>query len=384
MKLKYLIIFLLIALATYACSNPQSKDYTLNGTFSEKQVEGWIEIQKVFIEEVERYSAYNNNGKFTFEGEASDFPEIYAVIYPTRIEALFPIFVEPGTTNIRIDLDDKGMKSTATKGKVNKEYQRYRNEREKKYLTKIEELNNQLSATDLDESAKATINQQIEALWDEARQYDLAYIKRHPASPVSLCVLCQIYPMLSPEELGGLLQKFPDKAKQTAAYKMLEDEYTNQIELKNTTTAVAIGSKEEPLPIDLSDKSVIEALAHQNPGKVIYVDVWGTWCGNCIKEFPSSHELQEKLKNEDIVFAYVCVWSLKNKWEEMIHQEQLVGQHLILNKEQQDAFIGEHFGKSIALPKYLIIDKDGTLVSKDAPKPSDENIETILRKLIEG
>ena len=34
-------------------------------------------------------------------------------------------------------------------------------------------------------------------------------------------------------------------------------------------------------------------------GKVIYVDLWATWCGPCIQESPKFHELAKKYRNDN-------------------------------------------------------------------------------------
>lgn len=37
-------------------------------------------------------------------------------------------------------------------------------------------------------------------------------------------------------------------------------------------------------------------------GKVIYIDLWATWCGPCIQESPAFEALGKKYVGKDIVF----------------------------------------------------------------------------------
>lgn len=40
-------------------------------------------------------------------------------------------------------------------------------------------------------------------------------------------------------------------------------------------------------------------------GKVIFINLWATWCGPCVGELPSMQRLYDKLKNKQIVFLFI-------------------------------------------------------------------------------
>ncbi|MDO5663989.1 MAG: TlpA disulfide reductase family protein [Bacteroidia bacterium] len=164
---------------------------------------------------------------------------------------------------------------------------------------------------------------------------------------------------------------------------MVEREYQNQLQLASKITAVSVNDTVEALVIELNDQSVIEALAENNRGKVVYVDVWATWCGNCLAEFPHSVELHQKLDSEKITFAYIAIDSQLDEWNEVIRKKHLNGQHILLNREQELEFIKIHFGESHGIPRYLIIDKNGKLINNNAPRPSDKETEKLLRDLMD-
>jgi thiol-disulfide isomerase/thioredoxin len=42
-------------------------------------------------------------------------------------------------------------------------------------------------------------------------------------------------------------------------------------------------------------------------GKVIFMNIWATWCPPCIAEMPDIHNLYQEVKNEDIVFVMLSV-----------------------------------------------------------------------------
>lgn len=115
-------------------------------------------------------------------------------------------------------------------------------------------------------------------------------------------------------------------------------------------------------------------------GKVLYVDIWGTWCSNCISEFPASNELYSSLREEPIEFVYLCCNSKEEKWKESIEKFGLHGSHYLLTKEQYSV-LSAMFNYT-GLPRYMIIDKEGIIVNENSNRPSDPVLKKELLKLI--
>jgi thiol-disulfide isomerase/thioredoxin len=114
-------------------------------------------------------------------------------------------------------------------------------------------------------------------------------------------------------------------------------------------------------------------------GKVIYLDLWASWCGPCRAETPHFKTLTEKYKNNGhIVFISVAVMDKPEKWRGALIKDNPSGLQLYdIDGSVQKAY----FASSI--PKYILINKKGEIVSFDAPAPSSSTaIETILDKEI--
>lgn len=128
----------------------------------------------------------------------------------------------------------------------------------------------------------------------------------------------------------------------------------------------------------------------QLENKVVYIDVWGTLCGPCIKEFQFSHQLQQRFKNDPVAFLYLA--SPYNraddefKWKKMIKDKQLTGLHLFLTNELYDNFwttIKDSITTAYQIPHYLILNKNGKIINANALRPSStvrlyEQIESAL------
>jgi thiol-disulfide isomerase/thioredoxin len=131
-------------------------------------------------------------------------------------------------------------------------------------------------------------------------------------------------------------------------------------------------SSESKLKI-INGKNVInflDTLISRHKGKVIFIDFWGSWCAPCIKELPFSKVLYEALKGQDIVFVYLAVRSNENAWKQAIAQNNIGGEHYLLNKEQE-AYLLEKFSFS-EFPHYALIGKDGLIYKKSTFAPSQK------------
>lgn len=105
-------------------------------------------------------------------------------------------------------------------------------------------------------------------------------------------------------------------------------------------------------------------------GKLVYVDVWATWCGPCKAQIPFLKQLEEKYREEDIAFVSLSIDQLKNisKWKNMIVDKELEGIQIIADKAWRSKFVTDYVIEGI--PRFILIDKDGNLMDPMAPRPA--------------
>lgn len=118
-------------------------------------------------------------------------------------------------------------------------------------------------------------------------------------------------------------------------------------------------------------------------GKVVYIDIWATWCGPCRAEFPYAVEIKKHYKNNsDIVFLYVSVDSKKETWQKYLAENPTFEGLHVNDPGDFDSQIAEKF-KVNGIPRYLVIDREGKIFSTDARRPSDkENLIAQLDKAL--
>lgn len=97
-------------------------------------------------------------------------------------------------------------------------------------------------------------------------------------------------------------------------------------------------------------------------GRIIYLDIWGTWCSPCKRNLKESWKVKEALKDYDIVYLYLCNRSSEESWKNVIKEYNLTGDncvHYNLPEDQQAAI--EHYVGISGYPTYKLIDKEGNI-----------------------
>jgi len=109
-------------------------------------------------------------------------------------------------------------------------------------------------------------------------------------------------------------------------------------------------------------------------GKNVYIDVWATWCGPCIREIPHLKEIEEEYSGKDIAFISISIDVQKDhdKWKKMIEAKELGGTQLFADNNWKSKFVTDYAISGI--PRFILIDKEGNIVSANAPRPSSDAI----------
>jgi len=116
-------------------------------------------------------------------------------------------------------------------------------------------------------------------------------------------------------------------------------------------------------------------------GKYVYVDVWATWCGPCKREIPYLKEVEKKFHNNNIEFVSTSIDRAKdhNTWVEMVKEKELGGIQLFADSDWNSKFVTDYAIEGI--PRFLLIDPDGNIVTADAPRPSDPKLVKLFEEL---
>ncbi len=131
----------------------------------------------------------------------------------------------------------------------------------------------------------------------------------------------------------------------------------------------------------LSAMDLLSNIRNKYKGKALFMDIWATWCGPCLREMPSSNKLHSELNNDPIEFIYLCTsqGSSIEKWKSKIAELEIAGTHIFVKSVIQDELMSS-FNAS-GYPSYIFIDQDGNYITGAIERPSNMNINK-LKKLI--
>jgi thiol-disulfide isomerase/thioredoxin len=122
------------------------------------------------------------------------------------------------------------------------------------------------------------------------------------------------------------------------------------------------------------------SLRNELAGKVVYVDMWATWCMPCRAEIPYLQKIEEELKDENIAFVSISVDASKEKWLDFLQKNKLGGLQLY-GGGNNDMI---KFYSINGIPRFMLFDTKGNIVSIDAPRPSSIELKDLLIKTLKA
>lgn len=116
-------------------------------------------------------------------------------------------------------------------------------------------------------------------------------------------------------------------------------------------------------------------------GKYVFIDIWATWCAPCKREFPFLKEMEHEYKDKDLAIISLSIDKMEHKerWLNMIENENLTGIQLLADNEWNSDFISAYNIRMI--PRFILLDKNGIVIDANAPNPSNPALREILNDL---
>lgn len=115
-------------------------------------------------------------------------------------------------------------------------------------------------------------------------------------------------------------------------------------------------------------------------GKVVVVDVWATWCGPCKAEMPHLSKLEEEMEGKNVVFLGCSVDEAKDKqkWVDFVNKQEMKGTQIFMSGWSD---ITKNYDIK-GIPRFMVFDQQGNIVTIDAPRPSEPALKTLIEKVL--
>lgn len=113
-------------------------------------------------------------------------------------------------------------------------------------------------------------------------------------------------------------------------------------------------------------------------GKLMYVDLWATWCGPCLEELPAFEKLKEDYAEQEIAFVPISIDTDLEAWQRYLEKHGLPkDKEYVINRLDLADY------KVITIPRYFLIDSNFRIIDVFAPVPSDSAIRKFIDEYLE-
>jgi thiol-disulfide isomerase/thioredoxin len=137
----------------------------------------------------------------------------------------------------------------------------------------------------------------------------------------------------------------------------------------------------EPVTIEMIDEEGIKDLLKNNSDKLRLINIWATWCGPCVTEFPSFIEINRMYRGRDFEFISISADDPANKEKALkfLQKQQASNKNYIYNNDDKYKMIeAVNPDWEGALPYTVLVEPGGKIVfvSKGTINPAE------LKKMI--
>lgn len=157
----------------------------------------------------------------------------------------------------------------------------------------------------------------------------------------------EIFPQISDAYLQTRLQR---------EHKITLERMKNPEAISSSITGI-----QNDLPLSSSADNILSGIISQHKGKVLVIDIWSTWCGPCIAEFPHYRSLIDKYDKEEVVFAFICSGGDEQRVRQLLQKHGLDNEQHIFCTKEDFQFLATTFSP-IAFPYGLLVNKKGVIV----------------------
>ncbi|UOR07084.1 TlpA family protein disulfide reductase [Hymenobacter aerilatus] len=128
-------------------------------------------------------------------------------------------------------------------------------------------------------------------------------------------------------------------------------------------------------------RQTLAALLARHRGKVIYLDLWASWCAPCIMEMPATAALHRHYQGKPVVVIQLSIDKDKQAWQQ-------ASKEFLAGVREQYHFVSPTTAGFLkrftvnSIPRYVLLDKYGIVRYADALRPDDPELKPLIADLL--
>jgi thiol-disulfide isomerase/thioredoxin len=166
---------------------------------------------------------------------------------------------------------------------------------------------------------------------------------------------------MGPVKAQGLYDRFMLEAS--------SDEFKNLLELARAKWAPIMPGNTVPEFSFVNNQDSAMSLSDLR-GKLVYVDIWATWCGPCINEHPYWEKLKADYEGKAVAFVTLSIDNNPEPWKKMLVDKDMEGNQWYAPGAWRSD-IATHFMVT-SIPRFLLFDTEGRILDPTAERPSGD------------
>ncbi|MGB5420213.1 TlpA family protein disulfide reductase [Algibacter sp.] len=123
------------------------------------------------------------------------------------------------------------------------------------------------------------------------------------------------------------------------------------------------------------DSATFKSILEAHKGKSIVIDIWASWCSDCIKGMPKVKALQAQFP--ETAYVFLSLDRAEDAWKRGIEKYDVIGNHYYLPNAKNCEFA--NFVNISWIPRYMVINKASEIVVFNVIEANDEKLIEALK-----
>jgi thiol-disulfide isomerase/thioredoxin len=122
-------------------------------------------------------------------------------------------------------------------------------------------------------------------------------------------------------------------------------------------------------------EATFQSIINKHQGKDIVIDIWASWCSDCIKGMPKVKDLQ--VSHPEVAYVFLSLDRAQDAWKRGIEKYQVKGDHYFMANGKDCPFAD--FVNISWIPRYMVINKAGEIVVFNVIEADDDKLLEALK-----